>query len=308
MNQEARSSFVKALAKELGFLSVGIAKAEFMDPEAKRLESWLNAGSHGEMKYMENHFDKRVDPTKLVPGSKSVITLSYNYYSTEDQQDPSAPKISKYAYGRDYHKVIKKKMKEFIFRLKDKLGDFEGRCFVDSAPVLERDWARRAGLGWIGKHTLLLSKQKGSFFFLTELICDLELDYDHHVSDHCGKCTACIDACPTNAIAPEGYVLDAQKCISYLTIELKEAIPKSFQDKMENWMFGCDICQDVCPWNRFAHQHNEPEFQPKEHLLQMTKKEWQEITKEVFDDLFEGSAVKRTKYQGLSRNIKFLKL
>ncbi|MEE9374658.1 MAG: tRNA epoxyqueuosine(34) reductase QueG [Saprospiraceae bacterium] len=306
MNLDQKSEFIKKTALEMGFLSVGISKAEYMTEEARRLESWLSAGYNGDMAYMENHFDKRVDPRKLVEGAKSVISLSYNYFSDQRQNDTTSPKISKYAYGRDYHKVIKKKMKEWVFRLQEGLGDFHGRCFVDSAPVMERDWAKRSGLGWTGKHTLILSKQKGSFFFLAELICDLELAYDHPVSDHCGTCTACIDACPTDAISPEGYVLDGSKCISYLTIELKDAIPKKYSDKIENWMFGCDICQDVCPWNRFAHQHIEPEFSPKEKLLNMTKEQWMDISEDIFEDIFKGSAVKRTKYVGLKRNIKFV--
>lgn len=306
MNPEEKSRVIKKIASDLGFLSVGISKAEHMTEEAHRLEQWLSSNYNGSMSYMENHFDKRVDPRLLVPGSKSVISLSYNYFTYDLQTDHTAPKISKYAYGSDYHKILKKKLKELIYRLQEQFGDFNGRCFVDSAPVLERDWAKRSGLGWIGKHTLLLSKQKGSFFFLTELICDLELEYDHPVQNHCGTCTACIDACPTDAISKEGYVLDANKCISYLTIELKEDIPSAFKNKMDNWIFGCDICQDVCPWNRFAHQHSEEEFLPKKDLLEITKEEWMDISKEVFDEIFQGSAVKRTKYEGLTRNIRFV--
>jgi epoxyqueuosine reductase len=258
------------------------------------------------MAYMSNHFDKRIDPTKLVPGSKSVISLSYNYFPEETQPDSSALKISKYAFGRDYHKVIKSKLKILITELQSAIGNFQARCFVDSAPVMERDWAKRSGLGWVGKHTLLLSKQKGSYFFLAEIISDLELTYDSPVSDHCGTCTNCIDACPTDAILENGYILDASKCISYLTIELKGAIPELYSDKMEDWIFGCDICQDVCPWNRFAHQHNEEEFLPSKKLLEMSREEWMEITEEVFDDIFIGSAVKRTKFEGLKRNIDFV--
>ena len=306
MDLSQKSQLIKWTAKELGFLSVRIAKAEYMEEEARRLEQWLYKGFQGDMSYMNNHFDKRVDPTKLVEGAKSVISLSYNYFTELEQSDKEAPKISKYAYGRDYHKVVKKKLKELVSRIQEELGSFSGRCFVDSAPVLERDWARRSGLGWIGKHTLLISKQQGSYFFLSEIICDLELEYDHPASDHCGTCTACIDACPTDAILNEGYILDASKCISYLTIELKNSIPEQFQDKMEKWMFGCDICQEVCPWNRFAHEHSESDFIPKSELLDMTKDEWMEITKDTFDDLFSGSAVKRTKYEGLRRNIKFV--
>jgi epoxyqueuosine reductase len=306
MNISKRTRLVKGIAKDLGFLSVGISKAEFMETEAGRLEAWLADGNHGKMAYLENHFDKRLDPRLLVEGSKSVISLSYNYFTEAEQKDPLAPKISKYAFGRDYHKVIKKKLKELVKRLQEEIGSFNGRCFVDSAPVMERDWAKRSGLGWIGKHTLLLSKQKGSYFFLAEIVCDLDLKYDHPVQDHCGSCTACIDACPTNAISESGYVLDATKCISYLTIELKEELPTLFRGQMQNWMFGCDICQDVCPWNRFAHQHDEEEFEPRDKLLDLKKEEWLDLSKEVFDELFKGSAVKRTKYEGLMRNIKFL--
>ena len=306
MTKEEATRLIKNLALEEGFLSIGIAKAEFMEPEARRLESWLNQGYHGKMHYMSDHFEKRVDPTKLVPGAKSVISLAYNYYTEQEQEDPAAPRISMYALGKDYHKVIKKKLKHLVSTIQDEIGEISGRCFVDSAPVLERDWARRSGQGWVGKHTLLLSKKRGSFFFLAEIIIDLELDYDHPVQDHCGKCTKCIDACPTDAIDASGYILDASKCISYLTIELKESIPSEFQQSMENWMFGCDICQQVCPWNRFSVEHSEPKFQPSDQLLQMKKKDWEEITDEVFNEVFRGSAVKRTKYSGLKRNIAFL--
>ena len=307
MDKKAITLKIKQAATKFGFDQIGIAKAEFMSEEATRLESWLNNNHHGEMNYLENHFDKRVDPTKLVPGAKSIISLTYNYYPSQKQEDTNAPKIAKYAFGRDYHKVVKKKLKQFLQYIRDHIGDVEGRCFVDSAPVLERDWAKRSGLGWIGKHTLLINKQRGSFFFLAELIVDLELDYDHPVTEHCGTCTKCIDACPTDAIKADGFILDSSKCISYLTIELKNDIPETFKGKMADWMFGCDICQDVCPWNRFAKSHMESDFQPKEELITNSKSDWEDITEEVFDKLFEGSAVKRTKFIGLKRNIDFLK-
>lgn len=300
------SLIIKELAQSFGFSQIGVSKADQLTEEAKRLENWLNAGHHGKMSYMENHFDLRIDPRKLVPGAKSVISLTYNYHTTDKQEDPEAPKIASYAYGRDYHKVVKKKLKHLMAEMRDRFGEIGGRAFVDSAPILERDWAKRSGLGWIGKHTLLLNRTQGSYFFLAELIIDLEMAYDHPVSDHCGTCAKCIDACPTDAISPSGYILDSQKCISYLTIELKDDIPKEFSGQMENWMFGCDICQQVCPWNRFASPHNEPDFKPKPELLQKSKQEWQEITEEVFDHIFQGSAVKRTKYAGLKRNIEFL--
>lgn len=270
------------------------------------MEKWLKENRHGAMGYMENHFDKRLDPTKLVPGSKSVISLLLNYYNPDLQSDPDAPKISKYAYGRDYHLVIKDKLKELLAYIRDEIGEVSGRAFVDSAPVLDKAWAAKSGLGWIGKHSNLLTQKVGSYYFIAELILDLELEYDHPVTDHCGECTACIDACPTEAII-EPYVVDGSKCISYLTIELKENIPTEFKGKMDNWMFGCDVCQDVCPWNRFSKAHSEPLFDPHPDLLSMTSDEWEELTHEVFSDLFRKSAVKRTKFEGLKRNIKFLK-
>lgn len=306
MNLTSISHRVKQIGIEIGFDHVGIAKATFMEPEARKLENWLAQDHHGKMGYMSNHFDKRVDPTKLVDGAKTVVCLMYNYFPDTTQKDDTY-KIAKYAYGQDYHYIIKDKLNEYISRIREEFGDINGRCFVDSAPVLERDWAKRSGLGWIGKNTLLLNKDRGSFYFLAELIIDLEMDYDHPVKDHCGTCTKCIDACPTDAISPEGYVMDGSKCISYLTIELKDSIPSEFEGKMQDWIFGCDICQDVCPWNRFSRQHSEPLFEPHENLLEFEKQEWNEITEEVFRTVFKKSAVKRTKYSGLKRNINFVK-
>lgn len=304
-NRSKYTEIIKTEAKRLGFLSCGISKAEFLEAEAPRLESWLNNNMHGEMRYMENYFDKRLDPTKLVPGSKSVISLLLNYYPS-DLQNENSYKISKYAYGRDYHFVIKDKLKEMLATLQDEIGDFHGRAFVDSAPVLDKAWAAKSGLGWIGKHSNLLSKKTGSFYFIAELIVDLELEYDTPVTDHCGSCTACIDACPTDAIV-EPYKVDGSKCISYFTIELKDELPSSYKDKFEDWMFGCDVCQDVCPWNRFSKPHNEPLFNPHPDLLENEKRDWEEITRETFNEIFRKSAVKRTKYEGLKRNIQFLK-
>lgn len=299
---------IRQEAYRLGFGFVGIAKAEQMDEEARRLEAWLNQGAHGKMSYMANHFDKRIDPRKLVEGAKSVISLTYNYYTPDKQEDGNAPKISQYAYGKDYHFVVKDKLKELIQFIQDEIGDVNGRAFVDSAPVLERDWAKRSGTGWIGKNTMLINPKAGSYFFLSELIIDLELVYDNPLKDYCGRCTRCIDACPTEAISPNGYIMDGSKCISYLTIELKDdVLPPQYKDKMENWMFGCDICQDVCPWNRFSKKHQEPEFEPHSDFLKMTKSEWEEITQDVFNEIFKKSAVKRTKLEGLKRNIAFLK-
>lgn len=290
----------------MGFLLCHIAKAEFMTEEARRLDEWLSQDYHGDMSYMANHFDKRVDPRLLVPGAKSVISLAYNYYSNVRQIDPEAPQISMYAYGKDYHKVVKKKLQQMLEWMKTSFGNINSRVFVDSAPVLERDWARRSGLGWMGKNTMIIHPKKGSWFFLAEIITDLEMVYDQQLSDYCGTCTRCIDACPTEAIHEDGYLMDGSKCISYLTIELKKKLPLEYKDKMENWMFGCDICQQVCPWNRFAESHSEPAFLPKEKLISMSKEEWHDLSEPLFDELFEGSAVKRTKYEGLKRNIKFL--
>lgn len=305
MKAQEHANFIKQEAKRLGFLDCGIAKAEFLEKEAPRLEAWLNKGYHGSMQYMENHFDKRLDPTLLVDGAKSVISLSYNYYP-EKRQRTDSYHIAKYAYGEDYHHVIKAKLKELLLSIQDKIGQVNGRAFVDSAPVLERAWAEKAGLGWNGKHTLLIQKQQGSFFFLAELIVDLELTYDlPFTTDHCGDCTKCIDACPTQAILPTNE-LDASKCISYFTIELKDQLPNQYANQFEDWMFGCDICQDVCPWNRFSKPHQEPLFNPKEALLNHSKREWQEITEATFAEVFKKSAVKRTKYAGLQRNISFL--
>jgi epoxyqueuosine reductase len=372
---------VKESALRHGFMGAGIARAEHMDEEARRLEEWLKMDYHGEMAYMTNHFDMRVDPTKLVPGAKSVISLLYNYFpslppkGTSDEVDNFSPfqgvrgsmeempdarladarreermpdarladarriaqhddqlltthysllteanasseaakppeeesfKISRYAFGEDYHKVVRRKLKALVNDLKKEIGDFNARVFVDSAPVLERDWAKRSGQGWIGKNTLLINPKKGSYFFLAEIILDVELEYDHPMRDHCGTCTKCIDACPTEAISPNGYVMDGSKCISYLTIELKSQIPDSFKGKMENWIYGCDICQEVCPWNRFSTPHSEPAFEMSDQLREMKKEDWQEITEEVFGGLFSKSAVKRAGYNGLTRNIRFL--
>ncbi|WP_416439787.1 tRNA epoxyqueuosine(34) reductase QueG [Leeuwenhoekiella sp. A16] len=304
-NRAKHTALIKAEAKRLGFMSCGISKAEFLEEEAPRLEAWLNKSMNGEMAYMENHFDKRLDPTKLVTGSKSVISLLLNYYPEESQNGDSY-KISKYAYGTDYHFVIKDKLKALLHFIEEKIGDVHGRAFVDSAPVLDKAWAAKSGLGWIGKNSNLLTKQVGSFYFIAELIVDLDLDYDHAVTDHCGSCTACIDACPTQAIV-DPYVVDGSKCISYFTIELKNEIPNYAQDKMDEWMFGCDVCQDVCPWNRFSKPHNEPLFNPNPDMLSKSKKEWEELTQDVFSEIFKKSPVKRTKFSGLKRNIDFLK-
>jgi epoxyqueuosine reductase len=297
---------ISTFAKELGFQSIGFAHAQKLESEAHRLEKWLDNGHHGKMGYMENHFDKRVDPTLLVPGAKTVISLSYNYHHPSKQNDPLAPKIATYAYGRDYHKVVKKKLKLLFEYLQSIAGKIEGRYFVDSAPVMEREWAARAGIGWIGKNTLLLTPGTGSYFFLAEMIVDLKMVPNLPIKDHCGTCTRCIDSCPTEAISPKGYLLDASKCISYLTIELREDIPLEFKGKMEGWIFGCDICQDVCPWNRFSKKHNEEDFEPHPELLHLTKKDWEALSEESYNQILQKTPVSRIKFSGLKRNIAFL--
>jgi len=304
-NKEHYTKLIKNEAKRLGFISCGISRAEFLEDEAPRLEKWLKMKMNGEMKYMENYFEKRLDPTKLVDGAKSIISLAYNYYP-KDLQNKEAPKVSKYAYGMDYHYVIKEKLNFFLTFIRDKIGDVHGRAFVDSAPILEKAWAAKSGIGWVGKNSNLITKQVGSFYFLAELIVDLDLDYDTIESDHCGECTACIDACPTQAIA-QPYVVDGSKCISYFTIELKENIPKEFKGKFDDWVFGCDICQDVCPWNKFSKTHKEPLFQTNSELMKMSRDEWNEITEETFNKIFKNSALKRTGYKGLTRNLNFIK-
>lgn len=303
---EKHSKFIKEQAYQLGFDACGIAKADFLEEDAKHLTTWLQKGYHGQMSYMENHFDKRLDPRKLVPGAKSVISLMYNYYPDQQQRSDSY-KISKYAYNEDYHLVIKKKLFALLDNLREAIGEIDARVFTDSAPVMERTWAQKSGLGWIGKHSLLISKKKGSFFFLAEIICDLELAYDlPFTSDHCGNCTRCVDACPTDAILPD-QTIDGSKCISYFTIELKDAIPNSFKGQFDDWMFGCDICQDVCPWNRFSTPHQEEKFLLQEAIANYSKKEWEELSEDSFHELFNRSPVKRTGYSGLMRNIDFIK-
>lgn len=307
MDIRARTQLVKQEAKRLGFDYCGISKAGFLEEEAPLLERWLEQNMHGSMSYMANHFDMRLDPRLLVPGAKTVISLLLNYYTEEKQQDPEAPKISRYAYGRDYHFVIKDKLKTLLETLQEKIGhSIGGRVFVDSAPVMDKAWAKRGGLGWVGKHTNLINKESGSFFFIAELILDLELEEDGPVKDYCGTCTRCIDACPTDAIVAP-YVVDGSKCISYFTIELKDQLlPQDMKGKFENWVFGCDICQDVCPWNRFSKPHHEPQFGPNPALLGLSAGEWQEMTDDVFRTLFKESAVKRTKFEGLKRNLRFI--
>ncbi len=297
------SDALKKKAADLGFFLCSVAKAEPMDAEARRLEEWLNAGYHGKMGYMANHFELRTDPSKLVPGAKSMISLGYNYHNPQVAADPEAPRVSQYAYGEDYHKTIRRKLKELFRWVKEEYGDIQGRVFVDSGPVLERDWARRSGMGWIGKHTLLINRDVGSYFFLAELIIDLPLEPDPPIKDYCGTCTRCIDACPTEAISPSGYVLDGSKCISYLTIELREAIPTEFQGKLEGWAFGCDICQEVCPWNRFARRHHEPAFEPHPELLDMTQRDWMDMTAETFNTVFGRTPVKRAGWDKLMTTI-----
>ena len=304
-NKEKYTQLIKAESKRLGFLSCGISKAGFLEEDAPRLENWLHNNHQGQMSYMENNFEKRLNPTLLVEDSKSVVSLLLNYFPSEEQNKESY-KISKYAYGQDYHFVIKEKLKELLNTIQIEIGEVSGRVFVDSAPVLDKAWASKGGLGWIGKNSNLITQKVGSFYFIAELIIDLELEYDHAITDHCGTCTACIDSCPTDAIVSP-YVVDGSKCISYFTIELKENLPFEMKGKFDDWIFGCDVCQDVCPWNRFSKPHKEPLFNPNTELLSFAKKDWEEITDEVFKNIFKNSAVKRTKIEGLKRNITFLK-
>ena len=305
MNRAEASKLVKRLAKEQGFDACGISAAGFLEEEATGLENWLNAGFHGTMSWMERHFDERLDPRKLVPGAKSVISVVLNYFPNEGQR-ADAPKISKYAYGRDYHKVIRGKLKRMLLCIQDEIGEVSGRGFVDSAPVMDRAWARKSGLGWVGKHSLLLSKGSGSYFFIGALIVDIELEPDGPTTDHCGSCTACIDACPTSAIvAPT--VVDSNKCISYLTIEYKGALPSEYQEKMEDWVYGCDICQDVCPWNRFSTPHSEDDFNIRDSIQNNDWEAWEEITHELWEEITKGSAMRRVGFDGFKRNLGFIK-
>lgn len=300
---QKNTEFIKTEAKKLGFSSCGISKARFLSEEAKNFEKWLSNGYQGSMSYLERNIDKRLDPTLLVPGSKSIISLAFNYFPPKKLIDNNNFIISKYAYGKDYHKVLKKKLKKLLFLMRERIGDIEGRVFVDSAPIHERAWAKLSGLGWVGKNSLLINKNQGSYFFLAEIICDLELEYDEPVLNRCGNCSRCIDACPTGAIT-KAQVINAKKCISYLTIENKDNIPEELNDSMNNSIFGCDVCQDVCPWNKNSKPHEEIEFLPKKNLKKLRKKDWVELTEETFDRIFEGSAIKRTKYKGLKRNIR----
>lgn len=288
----------------MGFEDVGISRVRRLDEVEDRLEQWLKAGYQGQMNYMNNHFEKRLDPTQLVPGAKSVITLTYNYYQHKEK-NTSGPHIAMYAQGEDYHHVIKNKLKELLELYRTEFGSVEGRCFVDSAPVMEREWAALSGLGWLGKNTLLIHPKRGSYYFLAVMILDIALEPDDPIRDHCGTCKKCIEACPTDAISPEGYLLDASKCISYLTIELKDQIPDEFAGKFKDWIFGCDICQEVCPWNRFSKPHVEEAFTTKAFIEKAGYKDWVEITTEVFNTTFKDSPIKRTGYEGMMRNIKF---
>lgn len=301
---ESYSNIVKQTAKQLGFDFCGISKATFLEEEAPHLEKWLQQGMNGKMQYMENYFDMRLDPRKLMDGAKSVISLMLNYYP-EEKQNEDAPKISKYAYGKDYHFVIKSKLKELLHVLNEEIGGIHGRAFVDSAPMLDRAWAAKSGLGWIGKNAMLIRPQQGSFYFLAELIVDIELEPDGPIKDYCGSCTRCMDACPTQAIiGPK--IVDGSKCISYFTIELREAMPPEMESKMDNWMFGCDVCQDVCPWNRFSKPHSTAEMKPSEPVLKMTQKDWEEITEEIFKSKFKDSPLQRAGYKGIKRNLNYL--
>jgi epoxyqueuosine reductase len=306
MSKEKDTVLVRSFAAQLGFDYCGIAKAVQLDDDARRLEQWLNKGFNGSMQYMENYFDLRIDPSKLVPGAKSVITLLLNYFPAE-QQNIDTSKVAKYAYGKDYHEVIRSKLKLLLQSIKENIGEIHGRGFVDSAPVLERSWAQKSGLGWIGKNGNLINKQSGSFFFIATLITDLDLDPDDpFVKDYCGTCTKCIDHCPTEAILPD-KVIDGSKCISYFTIELKDALlPGAMKGKFDNWLFGCDVCQDICPWNRFSKPSNEINFTPTPEILNFTKNDWEELTEESFKTIFKDSPLKRTRFAGIKRNLKFI--
>jgi epoxyqueuosine reductase len=299
------TNLIKQEAQRLGFMACGISKAGFLEEEAPRLEQWLNSQKHGQMSFMEEHFDKRLNPILLLDGAKSVVSLLINYYPPETQVEGSY-KISKYAYGKDYHNVILKKLRKLLRAIKLEIGEVSGRAFIDIAPIMDKAWAAKSGLGWIGKNSNLITQKVGSFYFIAELILDLELEYDNPTTDHCGDCTACLDACPTQAIVAP-YVVDGSKCISYFTIELKDNLPAEMKGKFEDWAFGCDICQDVCPWNRFSKSHSEPLFNPYPELLSYSKKEWEEITDDVFNEVFKNSPLKRAKLEGLKRNIDFLK-
>ena len=303
IRHQKHTDFIKQASKELGFDFCGISKAEFLENEAKDLDQWLSKNYHGQMAYMANHFDKRLDPRLLVEGAKSVITVILNYFPSEDLNGNSDLKVAKYAFGQDYHKVIKTKLGQLLTEIKTEIGIVNARIFVDSAPVMDKAWAKKSGLGWIGKNTNLINRSMGSFFFIAEIICDLDLVYDGPIKDYCGTCTACIDACPTDALF-EPYKIDGSKCISYFTIELKEQIPQSEKGKFENWVFGCDICQDVCPWNSFSKPHQTAEFQPNDALN--IRSEWREMTEEIFNQVFKDSPLKRSKFEGFKRNIKFI--
>jgi epoxyqueuosine reductase len=308
MSAEFHTQQIKSFTRALGFDYCGIAKAQMLDDDAHRLEQWLNKGLHGNMQYMENYFDLRTDPAKLVPGAQSVITLLLNYYPQQNQT-PGTPQISKYAFGKDYHEVIRKKLNTLLSLINEHIGEVHGRGFVDSAPVLERSWAQRSGLGWIGRNGNLITKQQGSFFFIATLIVDIELEYDDPLAkDYCGSCRKCIDACPTDAIT-EDKVIKGNQCISYYTIELKDMLlPEDKKGRFANWMFGCDVCQDVCPWNRFSQPTRETEFTPLPEILNFTTKEWESLTEESFKTIFRHSPLKRTKFQGIQRNLKFLQI
>ena len=297
------SDFIKNKSIELGFISCGISKSGFLENEIGRFESWLKNNYHGKMSYMERNFDKRMDTRKLVDGSKSVISLLFNYYPSKEINNNSF-KISKYAYGKDYHFIIKDKLKTLLSSMRNEIGEIDGRVFVDSAPIMEKAWAKKSGLGWVGKNTNLISKKTGSFFFIAEIIVDLELEYDVEVTDHCGSCTACLDACPTDALY-EPYKIDASKCISYFTIELKDQFPNDLKKDFNDWIFGCDICQDVCPWNKFSIPNKEPLLNPKNEINQYSKKDWLELTDEVFKVVFKETPLERTKFKGLKRNIQY---